>query len=153
MTSILRLLALGFQGGSHSPSLQRTLGLVKAMMAELTWLPPHPDEMPPFEKPRCVLVLWIWQNSVYAREPGSVQRLPLIDNLAWFLRVDGPYARLGLLALQDSEEAQTSCGVYFYSWVTIYLFFDVRIREQRIHLASELGISHTRPQLDDGVRL
>jgi hypothetical protein len=94
---------------------------VEAMMAELTWLPPHPDEMPPLEEPCPVLVLWIWQNSVYAREPGSLQRLPLIDNLAWFLREGGPYARLGLLALQDrrnSQEAQTGFGVYLYRRVT-----------------------------------
>jgi hypothetical protein len=42
------------------------------MMEGLTWFPTNADEFLVFEEPRLVLVLWIWENGAYSREPGSL---------------------------------------------------------------------------------
>ena len=52
----------------HRPSLR----LVEAMMEELTWLPTNADKFLVLEEPCLVLVVWIWENGVYRREPGSL---------------------------------------------------------------------------------
>ena len=87
---------------------------------EFTWLPTNADKF--LEEPCLVLVLWIWEKGVYPRKPGSLYRLPLINDPARTfddpIAITGLCTGWGLSALQhtrNSQEALTGCDVYLYS--------------------------------------